>query len=228
MADPKAKILIVEDEATIAEFVATELRFEGYEVLIEHDGMRGLMAARREQPDLVLLDWMLPGLDGLEVCRRLRQTSDVAILMLTAKGETPEKVLGLNTGADDYLAKPFDLEELLARVNALLRARKPAPKKRFVVGDLSLDVDSREVVRGDRHIHLTAREYDLLKYLIQHARQVLTRDQILEAVWGHDFEGEENALESYVRYLRAKIEQPDAPKLIHTVRGVGYVLKEES
>lgn len=222
----KGRVLVVEDENEIAEFVATELRFEGFDVRVEHDGMRGLMAARNDPPDVILLDWMLPGMDGLEVCKRLRQTSDVPIIMLTAKGETKDKVEGLNSGANDYLPKPFDLEELIARVNAQLRARKPRPKTRFQLAELSLDTESREVRRGERTIDLTPKEFDLLKYLIQHPRQVKTRDQILEAVWGYDFEGEDNVLEVYIRYLRNKIEREELPKLIHTVRGVGYVLRE--
>jgi two-component system OmpR family response regulator len=146
--------------------------------------------------------------------------------MLTAKGETKDKVEGLNSGANDYLPKPFDLDELIARVNAQLRARKPRPKTRFQLAELSLDTESREVRRGERTIDLTPKEFDLLKYLIQHPRQVKTRDQILEAVWGYDFEGEDNVLEVYIRYLRNKIEREDLPKIIHTVRGVGYVLRE--
>lgn len=224
--EPKGRVLIVEDEAVIAEFLATELRFEGYDVRVEPDGMRGMIAARQEEPDLILLDRMLPGLDGLEVCRRLRATTDVPIIMLTAKGETRDRVEGLKTGANDYLPKPFDLEELLARVDAQLRARKPRPKTRFALGDLTLDLASREVTRGDRAIALTPREFELLAFLLRHPRQVMTREQILEAVWGYDFGGEDNVLEVYVRYLRNKIERDDLPRLIHTVRGVGYVAKE--
>jgi two-component system OmpR family response regulator len=222
----KGRVLIVEDEAVIAEFVATELRFEGYEVRIERDGMRAMIAARQDEPDLVLLDRMLPGLDGLEVCRRLRTTSDVPIIMLTAKGDTRDRIEGLNAGATDYLPKPFDVEELLARVAAQLRMRRPPPKSRFQVADLSLDLESREVYRGDRAIALTPKEFDLLGFLIRHPRQVKTREQILEAVWGYDFVGDDNVLEVYVRYVRNKVEREGLPKLIHTVRGVGYVLKE--
>ena len=223
---PKARILLVEDEVDIAEFIATELRFEGYEVRVEHDGMRGMIAARQDPPDLLILDRMLPGLDGLELTRRLRKTSDVPILLLTARGEPRERVEGLNAGANDYLPKPFDLDELIARVNAQLRARKPIPKTQFVVGDLSLDASTREVARGEHSIALTPKEFELLKCLIATPRQVRTREQILEAVWGYDFNGEDNVLEVYVRYLRNKIERPGLPKLLHTVRGVGYVLKE--
>lgn len=223
---PKARILLVEDEVEIADFVSTELRFEGYDVRVEHDGMRGMIAARQDPPDLLILDRNLPGLDGLELTRRLRKTSDVPIILLTARGEPRERVEGLNAGANDYLPKPFDLDELIARVNAQLRAHKPAPKTYFQVGDLSLDAMSREVKRGDSAISLTPKEFALLEYLISAPRQVRTREQILEAVWGYDFGGEDNVLEVYIRYLRNKIERAESPKLLHTVRGVGYVLKE--
>ncbi|MDB5096035.1 MAG: response regulator with CheY-like receiver domain and winged-helix DNA-binding domain [Cyanobacteria bacterium RYN_339] len=226
MTAPKARILLVEDEPEIAEFVATELRFEGFEVRVEHDGMRGMIAARQDLPDLLILDRNLPGLDGLEITRRLRKTSDVPIILLTARGEPRERVEGLNAGANDYLPKPFDLDELIARVNAQLRAHKPKAKTSFEVADLALDTETREVRRAGQQVALTPKEFDLLKYLIANARQVRTREQILEAVWGYDFGGEDNVLEVYVRYLRNKIERPELGKLLHTVRGVGYVLKD--
>lgn len=223
---PRARILLIEDEHLIAEFVATELRFEGYEVQVEHDGMRGLIVARQDEPDLVLLDRMLPGVDGVELCRRLRQTTDLPIVMLTARSEVPERVEGLEAGANDYLPKPFAIEELLARVAAQLRARQPRPKTRMILADLSLDTASREVLRAGREVSLTPREFDLLCALLRHPRQVRPREALLEEVWGYDFGGEDNVLEVYVRYLRHKLERPGLPKLIHTVRGVGYVLKE--
>lgn len=222
----KARILVIEDEADIAQFIATELQFEGHEVAIAGDGVKGLMGARQQSPDLVILDRMLPGLDGLEICRRLRATSDVPILMLTAKGEVHDRVEGLNAGANDYLPKPFDLEELLARVNVQLRSRKNATRTLFRLADLTLDTSSREVFRGEISLNLSPKEFDLLSHLIQHPRQVMTREQLLEAVWGYDFDGEDNILEVYVRYVRNKIEKDGAPKLLHTVRGIGYVLKE--
>jgi DNA-binding response OmpR family regulator len=169
---------------------------------------------------------MLPGLSGIDFCKRLRQSSDVPILMLTARGETRDKVEGLDAGANDYLPKPFDLEELLARVRAQLRTRKAAPKTFHMLGDLSLDEITREVKRGDRQINLTPKEFDLLLCFLKHPRQVLTRSQLLEQVWGYDFGGEDNVLEVYIRYLRNKLESPEEPKLIHTVRGVGYQIKE--
>ncbi|MNS43667.1 Response regulator MprA [compost metagenome] len=224
MRDPR--ILVVEDEHAIAEFLATELKFEGFDVLVEHDGMRGLMAARQAAPDLILLDRMLPGLDGVELCRRLRSTTDVPIIMLTAKGEVFDKVEGLNAGANDYVAKPFHFEELLARIKAQLRAKKPEPKTQFAIADLSLDTKTREVRRGEQPVELTPREFGLLEYLIRHPRQVLTRSQILESVWGYEFNGDDGVLEVYIRYLRTKLEREGLPRLIHTARGVGYVLKE--
>jgi DNA-binding response OmpR family regulator len=219
-------ILVVEDEAPIADFIATELRFEGYEVTVAHDGMQGLTIARQLVPDLIILDVQLPGLDGINLCKRLRQSSDVPILMLTARTDIRDKVEGLDAGANDYLPKPFNLDELLARVRAQLRSRKPLPKTQHVLGDLSLDEVTREVTRGQREISLTPKEFDLLLYLLKHPKQVLTRNQLLENVWGYDFGGDDNVLEVYIRYLRNKIEAPSDSKLIYTVRGVGYQLKE--
>ena len=224
---PTARILLVEDEPDIAEFIAMELAVEGYDVRVERDGMRGLVAARQDEPDMIILDRMLPGLDGLEFLRRLRQSSDVPILMLTALGQTRDRVEGLRLGANDYLPKPFDIEELLARVEAQLRARKPSVRTRYEVADLSLDLQSREVAREGQAIDLTPKEFDLLHYLIQHPRQVMTRPQILEAVWSYDFGGEDNVLEVTISNLRSKLERGGLPRLIHTVRGVGYVLREE-
>lgn len=226
-ASSKGRILIVEDASEIAALLSSRLEAEGFEVRIEREGNAGLSAARHDRPDLIILDRTLPGLDGIEICRRVRQGSDVPILMLTAHGETPDRIEGLNSGASDYLPKPFDLEELVARVNAQLRMRRPQMRTHFEVGNLSLDLDSREVARGGQPITLTPKEFDLLKCLIQQPYKVIHRERIIESVWGYDFEGEPNILEVYIRHLRNKIERPDAPKLLHTVRGVGYVLKEE-
>ncbi len=225
MPAQSARIIVVEDAPEVAELVAVRLGAEGFEVRVATDGQAGLSAARQDAPDLVILDRSLPGMDGLEVCRRIRQTSDVPILMLTAFGEIPDRIEGLNSGASDYLPKPFDLDELVARVHAQLRMRRPQPKTVHAIGDLSLDVESRQVRRGDAEISLTPKEYELLKCLIQNPNKVMPRERIIEAVWGYDFEGEDNILEVYVRHLRNKIEQAERPKLIHTVRGVGYVLK---
>ena len=224
----KQHILLVEDEVKLAQFVKLELEYEGYQVTVANDGLGGLAAARELSPQLVLLDWMLPGLTGIEICRRLRQTQDnVPIIMLTAKDEISDRVKGLDAGADDYLVKPFSIEELLARVRAGLR-RNQEQQAAIVLqfSDLTLNRSTREVFRSDRLIELTAKEFDLLEYLLAHPRQVLTRDQILERVWGYDFMGDSNIIEVYVRYLRLKLESEQDARLIQTVRGVGYVLKE--
>ena len=220
-------ILLVEDEAKLAQFIKLELEFEQYQVTLAPDGFTGLSSAREIQPDLILLDWMLPGISGPEICRRLRQTGDkVPIILLTAKDEVSDRVAGLDAGADDYVIKPFSIEELLARIRANLRRDLDEQADLLQFGDLSLNRSTREVFRGQRGIELTAKEFDLLEYLLSHPRQVLTRDQILERVWGYDFMGDSNIIEVYVRYLRLKLEQQQEPRLIQTVRGVGYVLRE--
>jgi DNA-binding response OmpR family regulator len=222
-----ARILIVEDEDKLAKFVELELSYEGYEVTVANDGLSGLMAARDQDPDLIVLDWMMPGLSGIEVCRRLRQTgSPTPIILLTAKDDIQDRVEGLDAGADDYVVKPFSIEELLARVRAHLRRHEPQEADSLVFGDLSLNRKSREVARGHRHIELTAKEFDLLDYLMTNPKQVLTRDRILEEVWGYDFMGDSNIIEVYIRYLRLKLEAEGEKRLIQTVRGVGYVLRD--
>jgi two-component system response regulator MprA len=222
-------ILVIEDEINIAEALERGLIYEGYRVDVAYDGQRGLAIARDNPPDLVLLDWMLPGLDGLEVCRRLRAASDVPILILTAKDAVPDRVQGLDAGADDYLVKPFAFDELLARIRALLRRHKSAPVRPEVLrfADLALDTGTHRALRGERAIDLTAKEYELLELFMRNPRQVLTRDVIFDRVWGYDFGGESNIIEVYVRYLRQKTEAEGEPRLIHTVRGVGYVLRED-
>ena len=220
-------ILVVENEVKLAQFIKIELEFEQYKVTHASDGFTGLSSAREIQPDLILLDWMLPGISGPEICRRLRQTGDkVPIILLTAKDEVSDRVLGLDAGADDYMIKPFSIEELLARVRANLRRDQESEINLLQFSDLTLNRSTREVFRGQRSIELTAKEFDLLEYLLSHPRQVLTRDQILERVWGYDFMGDSNIIEVYVRYLRLKLEQQQEPRLIQTVRGVGYVLRE--
>ncbi|PZV14267.1 MAG: DNA-binding response regulator [Leptolyngbya sp.] len=222
-----ARILLVEDEEKLAKFVQLELSYEGYEVSVAHDGLSGLMAARDQTPDLIILDWMMPGLSGVEVCRRLRQTGTATpVILLTAKDEVSDRVEGLDAGADDYVVKPFSIEELLARVRAHLRRSEPQDAEILVFGDLTLDRRSREVRRGQRPIELTAKEFDLLDYLLTNSRQVLTRDRILEQVWGYDFMGDSNIIEVYVRYLRLKLEAEGESRLIQTMRGVGYVLRD--
>ena len=220
-------ILVVEDETKLAQFIELELKYEGYRVSVAHDGLAGLAAVRESQPDLVILDWMLPGISGPEICRRLRSTGDqVPIILLTAKDEVGDRVAGLDAGADDYVIKPFSVEELLARVRAHLRRNQEEGPEILQFGDLSLNRSTREVYRGERLIELTAKEFDLLEYLLAHPRQVLTRDQILERVWGYDFMGDSNIIEVYVRYLRLKLEADKEKRLVQTVRGVGYVLRD--
>jgi DNA-binding response OmpR family regulator len=224
------KLLLVEDDVILARFLKLELTTEGYTVQVEHDGLSGLMAAREGSPDLILLDWMLPGMTGVEVCRRLRATgSALPVILLTAKDEIPDRVEGLDAGADDYVVKPFSIEELLARIRAHLRRNQTEDPLVLLFEDLRLNRTTREIYRGDRLIELTVKEYDLLEYLLSHARQVLTRNQILERVWGYDETmGDSNVIEVYVRYLRIKLEASGESRLIHTVRGVGYVLREAS
>lgn len=220
------QILIVEDDHGIADTLRRGLIFEGYRAAVAYNGQEALNAARDQMPDLVILDWMLPGMDGLEVCKRLRAASEVPILMLTAKDSIADRVEGLDTGADDYLVKPFAFDELLARVRALLRRAKPAQSEVLRFADLELDTGTRQARRGGETIELTAKEYELLELFMLNPRQVLTRDVIFDRIWGYDFGGESNIIEVYVRYLRRKIEFNELPRLIHTVRGVGYVLRD--
>ncbi len=220
-------ILVIEDEQKIADFLRRGLSYEGYQVQTAADGETGLKTARDHQPDLVILDVMLPGLDGFEIARRLRAGGDTPIIMLTAKDTVPDRVKGLDSGADDYLVKPFAFEELLARVRALLRRHKPAESSSIRFADVVLDPSTREVTRSGRRVDLTTKEFDLLHFFMLHPRQVLSREMIYDRVWGYDFGGESNILEVYIRYLRSKLETDDAPRLIQTIRGVGYALREE-
>ncbi|MBN2303879.1 MAG: response regulator transcription factor [Anaerolineae bacterium] len=223
------RLLVIEDEIRIAQFLQRGLIYEGYRVDVAYDGVTGLEMARDQPPDLVILDWMLPGLDGLEVCRRLRAASDVPILMLTAKEDIQDRVQGLDAGADDYLVKPFAFDELLARIRALFRRVQPSSLPEVLrFADLELDTGTHRARRGERYIDLTAKEYELLELFMRNPRRVLTRDLIFDRVWSYDFGGESNIIEVYVRYLRQKTEESESePRLIHTVRGVGYVLREE-
>lgn len=221
-------ILVVEDDPQISDLLRRGLIYEGYSVVVAGDGPTGLTAARDRPPDLVLLDLMLPGMDGLTVCGRLRAASDVPILILTAKDAVPDRIKGLDAGADDYMVKPFSFDELLARVRALLRRRQPqAIQEALRFADLTVNPDTHEVFRGTRRVELTAREFELLLLFVQHPRQVLTRDVLYDRIWGYDFGGESNIIEVYIRYLRSKLEENGAPRLIQTVRGVGYALREE-
>jgi len=220
------RMLIVDDDPEIVGFIKRALAYEGYTVDIANDGVEALAKALEREPDLVVLDIMMPGIDGIEVSKRLRQASDVPILMLTAKGTVADRVTGLDAGADDYLVKPFSVDELLARVRALLRRRKPGREQVLRFSDLSLNTVTREVKYGNEILEFTAQEFDLLLLFMNHPRQVLRRHFIYEKVWGYDFSGDSNVIEVYIRYLRSKLESNNRTRLLHTVRGVGYVLRE--
>lgn len=223
----KAHILVVDDEAKITDLLKRILAYEGYSVAVAGNGTEALERTLERPPDLVILDRLLPGIDGLEVARRLRAAGDnVPILMLTALGEVPDRVVGFEAGADDYLVKPFANEELRVRVQALLRRTKPERHEVLRYADVELDTGTRVAHRGSREIELSPTEYELLALFMRRPRQVLPRDLILERVWGMDFEGSSNVMEVYVGYLRSKLEAGGEPRLIHTIRGVGYVFKE--
>ncbi len=221
------RILLVEDDRRLSQFIESELSLEGYQITVALNGLDGLTLARDTQPDLVILDWMLPEMSGLDICTRLRKTGvKVPIIMLTAKDEILDRVTGLNAGADDYLIKPFSIEELLARIQARMRRMYPEVSDSLQFADVTLNHLSREVDRAGQKVELTAKEFDLLEFILRHPQQVLTRDQILESVWGYEFMGESNIIEVYVRALRIKLEAKNSQRLIHTVRGVGYVLRD--
>ncbi len=224
------KVLLVEDEEKLARFIELELTHEGYAVDKAFDGRAGLEAAESGGYDLILLDIMLPGLSGLEVLRRLRKSSQVPVIILTARDAVMDKVTGLDTGADDYITKPFSIEELLARIRAALRKQSVDAEKdsgRLSCADLLMDVYRHRVSRDGREIELTGREFALLQYFLENKTIVLTREQLLQKVWGYQYMGETNVVDVYIRYLRGKIDDGFDLKLLHTVRGVGYVLREE-
>ncbi len=221
-------ILLVEDDPKLSKFIATELSLDGYQVTVANNGIDGLAIVRDQHPDLLILDWMLPEMSGLDICIRLRKTGvQIPIIMLTAKDEIPDRVAGLNAGADDYLVKPFSIEELLARIQARLRRVSPEVADNLQFADLTLNRLTREVYRAHQKIELTAKEFDLLEFMLRHPHQVLNREQILESVWGYDFMGESNIIEVYIRALRIKLEASNLKRLLHTVRGVGYVLRDQ-
>jgi DNA-binding response OmpR family regulator len=220
------RVLIVEDDAAIADVLRRSLRNEGYEVRTTADGVEALDVAAGFVPDLVVLDLGLPRLDGIEVCRQLREDGDVPILMLTARAETEDRVTGLDSGADDYLIKPFERQELLARIRALLRRRPPRGTAALRVGDLILNPDTREVHRGEREIELTNREFELLEFLMRNERLVVSRERLLDEVWGYDPMAATNTIDVFISNLRRKLEAGDESRLLHTKRGAGYVLKE--
>jgi two-component system, OmpR family, response regulator MprA len=223
----KAHILVVDDDPRITELLRRILAYEGYSVTIAASGDEALTRTLERPPDLIVLDIMLPGLNGLEVTQRLRAASDyVPILMLTARDSVADRVAGFEVGADDYLVKPFAPEELLARVKALLRRKQLERHEVLRYADVELDTGTRLAYRGAREIELSPTEYELLALFLRRPRQVLTRDIIMDRVWGLDFEGSSNVMEVYVGYLRAKLEAEGEPRLIHTIRGIGYVFKE--
>lgn len=223
------RILIIEDEEKLARFVELELGYEGYKVEKALEGREGLALVKAQPFDLILLDIMLPGLNGIEVLRRIRQFSDVPIILLTARDTVVDKVTGLDTGADDYITKPFAIEELLARIRVALRKKREqkGASQILEMGKLKLDLQAREVRVESHHIDLTKKEFDILQHLMENKNIVLRREVLLEKIWGYDFDGGTNAVDVYIRYLRAKIEEPFGLKFIHTVRGVGYVIKDE-
>ena len=221
------RILLVEDEEKLARVVELELNYEGYEVEKAPDGRRGLELAQSGAFDLVLLDIMLPQLSGMEVLRRLRRKSQVPVIMLTARDSVMDKVAGLDSGADDYITKPFAIEELLARIRAALRGKSGQGCASLAAGPLVMDVEKHQVTVRGQSVDLTKKEFDLLRCLLENKNRVLTREALLDAVWGFDFVGETNSVDVYIRFLRSKLDDAFGLKLIHTVRGVGYVVKEE-
>jgi two-component system response regulator MprA len=224
-----ATVLIADDDRKITDMLRRTLAYEGYQVVTAANGREALEKAEAARPDVIVLDWMMPGLDGLEVARRLRAADGTPILMLTARDAVEDRVEGLDSGADDYLVKPFAPAELLARIRALLRRPRPegeGAERPLVYADLSLDPATRETRRGERAFSLSPKEFDLLTYLLRHPRHVLQRGRILEDVWGYDFGGDDSVLDVYIGYLRNKTEAGGEPRLIQTVRGVGYVLRE--
>lgn len=226
-----AKILIIEDEPKIARFVQLELKHEGYEVELAGDGRIGLEKALQADVNLVLLDIMLPGLSGLEVCRRIRQESEVPIIMLTAKDDVTDKVAGLDMGADDYMTKPFAIEELLARIRVALNrhagGNKETKQEVLTFGELNVHPASRSVHYGKEEINLTKKEYELLEFLLRNKNTTVSREQLLNSVWGYEYFGDTNVVDVYIRYLRQKIDGRFGTNIITTVRGVGYIIKEE-
>lgn len=223
------RILLVEDEENVAQFIELELKHEGYDVIRADNGETALTLFNERDWDLLLLDWMLPKLDGLEVCRRIRKKSGIPIILLTARDYIGDKIAGLDTGADDYITKPFEIEELLARIRAVVRRNgshsEAVKSETLQIADLEMHLSSHLVKRNNRLIELTPREFNLLRFLMEHEDKVLDREWLLSAVWGYDFIGETNIVDVYIRYLRNKLDRNHTPKLIQTVRGVGYVLR---
>lgn len=223
------KILVIEDEESIASFIQLELNHEGYSADTAFDGIEGLNKTKQNIYDLIVLDIMLPGINGIEVCRRIRDFSDIPIIMLTAKDDISDKVMGLDMGADDYMTKPFIIDELLARIRANLRRKNDDKFKNVLrAKDLTMNLEKHQVIRGGKYIELRKKEYDLLEYLLKNKGIVINRDQILENVWGYEYFADTNVVDVNIRYLRSKIDDYFKDKLIHTVRGVGYTIRENS
>lgn len=227
MTGKRANILVVEDDPDLSLLIKLELEAEGYAVCQAMDGMQALIEARQQAPDLMVLDRSLPKMNGLEVCRRLRQTEQFPILMLTSFDRVEEKIEGLDAGANDYLTKPFHIEELLARIRALLRTTQSKQETQLTFADLAVDLLKREAFRGERQLNLSAKEFDLLVYFLKHPNQVLSKSQIIEAVWEWDYSGEDNIVEVYMHNLRKKLQyEKSEPPLLQTIRGAGYILRK--
>ena len=221
------KILIIEDESNISDFVKMELEYEGYEAEISEDGKEGLIKALREDSDLIVLDLMLPGISGLEVCRRLKKEKDIPVIMLSAKDSVMDKVAGLQIGADDYIAKPFAIEELIARIQVIFRRTEKVKSNIIKFKDLSIQLESRAVMKNEEKINLTNKEYELLILLLNNKGKVVTRDNILNEVWGYDYDAGTNVVDVYVSYLRNKLDEKNKEAYIETVRAVGYIISEK-
>lgn len=222
----KFKIIAVEDDERVADFLKMEFTHEGYDIKVANDGISGLELIEKEKADLIILDLMLPGMSGIEICRRARKFTDTHILMLTAKSDVTDIVKGLDTGADDYLTKPFRLEELLARIRAVAR-KNNSIMKTYSAYDLIMDTEKHQVERAGKTIELTKKEYDMLELLLINKNKVMTRDALLDKVWGYEYSNDYNAIEVFIRHLRAKIDDSHKQRIISTVRGVGYIIKEE-
>ena len=221
------KILIIEDESNISDFIKMELEYEGYEAEISEDGKEGLIKALREDYDLIVLDLMLPGISGLEVCRRLKKEKDIPVIMLSAKDSVMDKVAGLQIGADDYIAKPFAIEELIARIQVIFRRTEKVKSNIIKFKDLSIQLESRAVMKNEEKINLTNKEYELLILLLNNKGKVVTRDNILNEVWGYDYDAGTNVVDVYVSYLRNKLDEKNKEAYIETVRAVGYIISEK-
>jgi DNA-binding response OmpR family regulator len=222
-----AKILIVEDEKKMAQFLMMELEHEGYEVQVVYNGREAMELIQSDTFDVILLDIMLPGINGMEVCRRVRQFSEVPIIMVTAKADVTDRVMGLDTGANDYLTKPFAIEELLARIRAIQRNHQKVSDDVLQVGNLMMNTKTHEVVQNGENVSLTKKEYDLLEMLLRNKGIVLTRDRLLESLWGYEYSGDTNVIDVFIKHLRNKLDKDQEGSVITTVRGVGYVIKGE-